>query len=146
MIGSFAAKAKDAVDRLREAGRKVGLLRLRLVRPFPEEKIRRLLEGKKGVAVVDQNISMGKGGILYMELSSALYGRSGQPLITSYIGGLGGRDITPEEFFEMEAETRSAAEKCIAPLPRLLYTETELLEIRKLQAIALGERRGTGNG
>lgn len=59
MMGSFATKAKDAVDRLREAGIKAGLVRPRLLRPLPETAFRELLAGKQGVAVVDQNLSVG---------------------------------------------------------------------------------------
>jgi pyruvate ferredoxin oxidoreductase alpha subunit len=141
MIGSFATKAKDAVDRLRKAGWAIGLLRPRLLRPFPMELIRKALAGMLGVAVVDQNLSVGKGGVLYMELASALYGMEAPPLLLSFIGGLGGRDISPEEFFEMAAVTRKAVEAGKAPPPRLLYTEEELREVRKLQAIAHVERR-----
>jgi pyruvate ferredoxin oxidoreductase alpha subunit len=79
MIGSFATKARDAVDRLREAGHAVGLVRPRLLRPFPEAALRRALAGKKGVAVLDQNLSMGKGGVLHAELASALYGQADAP-------------------------------------------------------------------
>jgi pyruvate ferredoxin oxidoreductase alpha subunit len=103
MMGSFATKAKDAVDRLREAGWRAGLLRPRLVRPWPEEVLRRWLLGRKAVMVVDQNLSMGKGGVLYAELASSLYGQTGAPLLASFIGGLGGRDISAEEFYEMAA-------------------------------------------
>lgn len=141
MIGSFATKAKDAVDRLRKAGWSIGLLRPRLLRPFPMELIRKALAGKLGVAVVDQNLSVGKGGVLFTELASALYGMEAPPLLLSFIGGLGGRDISPEEFFEMAAVTRKAVEEGKAPPPRLLYTEEELREVRKLQAIAHVERR-----
>lgn len=141
MMGSFATKAREAVDRLREAGRAVGLLRPRLLRPFPAEAIRRALSGTKGVAVIDQNISMGKGGVLHTELASALYGFPDAPgVLASFIGGLGGRDIAPEEFFEMAAVTAEAAAEGRTPPPRLLYTESELREIRKFQAIAHVER------
>jgi pyruvate ferredoxin oxidoreductase alpha subunit len=61
----------------------------------------------------------------------------------SFIGGLGGRDIRSAEFFEMVAVTRRAADQGRAPEPRLLYTEQELREIRKLQGIALAERHET---
>ncbi len=61
-------------------------------------------------------------------------------LSVSFIGGLGGRDITPEEFYEMAAVTRQAAADGAAPPPRLLYTDDELREVRKLQAIAHAER------
>ncbi len=146
MLGSFATKAKDAVDRLRDAGLKIGLVRPRLIRPFPEARLKEILAGKKGAAVIDQNISLGKGGVLCAELASALYGRKDAPVLTSFIGGLGGRDISPEEFYEMAAVTRQAAADGVAPPPRLLYTEDELREVRKLQAIAQVERQRLGEG
>ncbi len=79
MLGSFATKAQAAVDRLREAGHSVGLLRPRLLRPFPAEQFRSLLAGKAGVAVIDQNLSMGLGGVLHTELAGALYGDARAP-------------------------------------------------------------------
>ncbi|HEC16107.1 MAG TPA: pyruvate synthase [Sedimenticola sp.] len=140
-LGSFATKAREAVDRLREAGWAVGLLRPRLFRPLPEEKIRQALAGRKGVAVIDQNLSPGRGGVLHAELASVLFGHADMPsILVSFIGGLGGRDISTEEFFEMARVTRRAVEDGKAPPPRLLYTETELREVRKLQAIANAER------
>jgi pyruvate ferredoxin oxidoreductase alpha subunit len=140
MIGSFATKAKEAVDRLRDAGQAVGLLRPRLLRPWPSQALRRALEGVRGVAVIDQNLSLGQGGVLYTELASTLYGVDKPPLLASFIGGLGGRDIGAEEFYEIVAVTRRAADRGQAPEPRLLYTETELRELRKLQGIAAAER------
>ena len=137
MIGSFATKAKEAVDRLRDAGNAVGLLRPRLLRPFPADQIRSALFGKKGVAVIDQNLSVGKGGILHAELASVLYGQpDASPSLVSFIGGLGGRDISAEEFYAMAAVTRQAVNDGKIPPPRLLYTKEELMHIRKLQAIA----------
>jgi pyruvate ferredoxin oxidoreductase alpha subunit len=144
MLGSFATKAKAAVDKLREDGLAIGLLRPRLLRPYPTDEIRRALAGKRGVAVVDQNLSLGKGGILYTELASALYGHAEAPaVLASFVGGLGGRDIRAEEFFEMAAVTRRAADEGVQPAPRLLYTREELREVRKLQAIAVVERDET---
>lgn len=144
MIGSFATKAKEAVDQLRLAGVKIGLVRPRLIRPFPEALLQKILAGKGGVAVIDQNLSLGKGGVLYAELASALYGQKDAPVLTSFIGGLGGRDIAPEEFYEIAAITRQAAQTGVAPPPRLLFTEAELREVRKLQAIAQVERHRLG--
>jgi pyruvate ferredoxin oxidoreductase alpha subunit len=146
MMGSFATKGVDAVNRLRDSGQRVGLVRPRLVRPWPAEELRRALGRARGVAVIDQNLSMGKGGVLHTELASALYGQPNAPVLASFVGGLGGRNIAPEEFFEMAAVTRDAAEKGQAPAPRLLYTEEELREVRKLQAIALAERHETTLG
>jgi pyruvate ferredoxin oxidoreductase alpha subunit len=146
MLGSFATKAKEAVDRLRDAGSAVGLLRPRVLRPFPAMQLRTCLSGKRGVAVIDQNISLGKGGVLHAELASALYGQpQAPPVLASFIGGLGGRDISAEEFFEIAAATRRAAEEGVTPPPRLLYTRGELREVRKLQSIAHVERTELGH-
>lgn len=141
MIGAYATKAIEAVDRLRDAGWRIGLLRPRLLRPWPAEALRRLLLGKRAVAVIDQNLSMGMGGVLHAELASSLYGRPGAPLLASFIGGLGGRDISAEELFEIAKAARKAADDGKAPDPRLLYTHSELREVRKLQAIAAAERK-----
>jgi pyruvate ferredoxin oxidoreductase alpha subunit len=141
MIGSFSSKAREAVDHLRDNGQPVGLIRPRLLRPFPANHLLRLLRGKQGVAVIDQNISMGKGGVLHSELASVLYGQPDMPaVLASFVGGLGGRDISQEEFFEMVKAVQQAIAEGTPPEPRLLYTRNELREIRKLQAIARVER------
>jgi pyruvate ferredoxin oxidoreductase alpha subunit len=140
MMDCFATKAKEAVDRLRENGMKIGLLRPRLLRPFPAQQILNALIGKKAVAVLDQNLSMGKGGVLHSEIASALYGQHDvPPILASFIGGLGGRDFRAEEFYEIAATLQDATKQNKPPAPRLLYTETELRAMRKLQAIAHAE-------
>jgi pyruvate ferredoxin oxidoreductase alpha subunit len=146
MLGSFATKAQAAVDQLREAGHRIGLLRPRLLRPFPAELFRRLLAGISGVAVIDQNLSMGMGGVLHAELAGALYGHARAPSrLLSFIGGLGGRDISLEEFYQIDEVTRTAVAEQHTPPPRLLYTEQELREMRKLQAVASVERDELNN-
>jgi pyruvate ferredoxin oxidoreductase alpha subunit len=145
MMGSFATKAKDAVDRLREAGWPVGLLRPHLLRPFPADDFCRLLKDKQAVAVIDQNISMGKGGVLHAELASVLYGKAGMPpILASFIGGLGGRDITPQEFYEIARLLREASASGETPPPRLLYTEDEFRQQQALQGVAHVERQELG--
>ena len=137
MIGSFATKAMDAVDQLREAGWKIGLLRPRLLRPFPEGDLRQLAAGKKGIAVIDQNLSFGRGGILHTEVTSSLYGQPGAPpVVASFIGGLGGRDIAAEEFYRMAEDLKEACSRGVQPAMRMLYTAGELAAMRKLQIIA----------
>lgn len=137
MIGCFATKAKEAVDRLREAGWSIGLVRPRLLRPFPLQDICKSLSGKKGVAIIDQNLAAGKGGVLHTEICSALYGKKGAPpIVASFVGGLGGRDISPEEFYEIASSLKKAVHEENTPEPRLLYTKNELREIKKLQIIA----------
>ncbi len=143
MIGSFATKAQDAVDQLRKNGWKIGLLRPRLLRPFPEKELQDLVQGKKGIAVIDQNISFGRGGVLYTEVTSSLYGQLDEyPVVASYIGGLGGRDIVAEEFFEMASELKKAwEEKRVLP-KRMLFTASELENIRKLQTVSHVAQQG----
>jgi pyruvate ferredoxin oxidoreductase alpha subunit len=146
MIGCFATKAREAVDRLRDSGVPVGLLRPRLVRPWPGQALYGALRGKRAVAVIDQNLAPGKGGVLHGELASVLYGQpDAPPVLASFIGGLGGRDISAEEFYEIAAQTREVADSGRTPPPRLLYTEDELREVRKLQAIAHAERERLGS-
>ncbi|MCP5041996.1 MAG: pyruvate synthase [bacterium] len=145
MMGSFSTKARAAVDALRDAGERVGLVRPRLLRPFPTADLRSALAGKRAVAVIDQNLSPGGGGWLHGELASALYGVEGAPrVLTSFIGGLGGRDIPASEFFEIASVTRKAADEGVTPEPRLLLREEELREVRKLHAIAYHERNESG--
>ena len=141
MIGSFSTKAREAVDQLRQAGTAVGLVRPRLLRPFPTKALQKVSAGKQGIAVIDQNISMGKGGVLHTEVASALYGTPNAPkILTSFIGGLGGRDISAEEFYEIAKVTKQAVNDEVTPEPRLLYTRDEYREMQKLQAIAHVER------
>ena len=73
MTNAFASKGKAAVDAARAEGRRVGLLRLRVIRPWPADAIRRALRGRRAVAVLDQNLSPGQGGILFQEIAACLY-------------------------------------------------------------------------
>lgn len=107
--GTAAGTARVAVDQAREQGEKVGLLRIKMFRPFPTQALRENLSGKRKVAVLDRNCSFGSGGIFAAELKSALYG-TGSPLVYSYIAGLGGRDITVEMVRSLFAMTRDRSE------------------------------------
>lgn len=146
MMGSFATKARDAVDRLRDAGRAVGLVRPRLLRPLPDAALRAALAGRRAVAVVDQNLATGFGGVLHGEVAAALSGMPAPPILASFVGGLGGRDIGPDELYAMVDEALAAADAGRPPPPRLLYTATELEAMRKLQRVAAAERVETTEG
>ena len=146
MMGCFATKAKDAVDQLRESGVAIGLVRPRLLRPYPTKDLQNAFAGKQAVAVIDQNISMGKGGVLHSELTSILYGQQDAPnIVASFIAGLGGRDISAEEFYQIAEVLKQAVKKNETPEPQLLYTEQELRAMRKMQAIAHVERQELGS-
>jgi pyruvate ferredoxin oxidoreductase alpha subunit len=97
-MGSFSETAMDAIDKMREKGRKVGLLRLRLWRPFPFEEIRQAVKGTEVLIVLDRALSFGAMGPVSSEIKSALYNEVKKPKVVSFIGGLGGRDISLDGF------------------------------------------------
>lgn len=96
-IGSTAGTLRYAVDELRAEGMKVGSIKLRMFRPFPEKEILEALEGKKAVAVMDRAISFGSTGPVFPEVRSALLEADDQPEVVNYVYGLGGRDVPPED-------------------------------------------------
>jgi pyruvate ferredoxin oxidoreductase alpha subunit len=97
-MGSFSETAMDAVDKMRGEGKNVGLLRLRLWRPFPFEEIRQAVKGAEVLVVLDRAISLGAMGPVCSEIKSALYHEAKKPKVVSFIGGLGGRDISLDGF------------------------------------------------
>ncbi|WP_312649088.1 pyruvate ferredoxin oxidoreductase [Aminipila sp.] len=99
IIGSSAGTGKAAVDILRQQGKKVGLIKLRVFRPFPMEELARALAHIRAVAVMDKAESFSTaGGPLFAETRSALYDLENRPKAINYVYGLGGRDITVEDF------------------------------------------------
>ena len=95
--GTIAGTACVAADKCREKGLKVGVLRIRLVRPFPKERIRRALDGAGRVAVIDRDFSPGCGGILAQEVKAALQTLPSAPPVYEFIAGLGGKDVTDRD-------------------------------------------------
>jgi pyruvate ferredoxin oxidoreductase alpha subunit len=101
-MGSICGTVKDAIDEMRADGKKVGLLKIRVFRPFPSEDIIKALSKVKRVAVLDKNISLGsKGGATAIEVRDAMYG-STIP-VKGYVLGLGGRDIRKKDIREIVA-------------------------------------------
>jgi len=97
-MGSFSETAMMAVDKMREAGQKVGLFRIRLWRPFPYQELRQTVAGAQTLIVLDRAISLGMGGPVASEIKSALYALESRPRVVGFVGGLGGRDISPGDF------------------------------------------------
>jgi len=103
--GSITSTARVAVRMLREMGHPVGLLKIRYFRPFPREALQQALKGKKKIAVIDRNNSIGGGGIFCQELRASLVHSPDHPFIYSYIAGIGGTDVTPEVIQKIALDT-----------------------------------------
>lgn len=109
-LGSAVGTARGVVDELRDEGKRVGLLKLRVFRPFPREEIVKLLRGLKAFAVMDRSNSFGAfGGPVFSEIRSACYGSGLELPIANYIYGLGGRDTTFEDIKRVYLETEQVA-------------------------------------
>jgi pyruvate/2-oxoacid:ferredoxin oxidoreductase alpha subunit len=99
-MGSLVMEATVAADILREAGHKVGVLGLRVFRPFPKADVVKALEKSRLIVVFDKNISYGLEGATCSEIKSALYGSSVRAVIRNFIVGLGGRDVKARELVD----------------------------------------------
>ena len=102
VIGSSAGTGKEAVDRLRAEGKKVGLIKLRVFRPFPRIPLAEAMCKVKAVAIMDKAESFSNsGGPLFNEARNSLYDLEDKPYAVNYIYGLGGRDMTVEDFYDI---------------------------------------------
>jgi pyruvate/2-oxoacid:ferredoxin oxidoreductase alpha subunit len=108
--GTITSTSRYVVDQMRDRGEAVGLVKVKMFRPFPTEALRETLAPARRVAVLDRNISPGHGGIFAEEIRSALYDLSPErrPGLYGYIVGLGGRDVTPELIAGLVDQTRQA--------------------------------------
>jgi len=99
LMGAWSGDAKEAVDKLREEGYPIGVLRIRFVRPFPINEIIDVAKGKKGVMVIDRSISFGNAGPLFIEVSSTLTGLN--IALKGVLAGIGGIDVGVNDFTEI---------------------------------------------
>ena len=98
-MGSFGETAKTVIDAKKDRGESVGLINLRLWRPFPFEELRQAAKNAETLIVFDRCISFGgPGGAVSSEVRSALYNEKERPKVVSFIGGLGGRDMSMKDF------------------------------------------------
>jgi len=100
VAGSTAGTTKVSVDELREQGEKVGLLKIKLFRPFPYKQIAEALQNVKNIAVLDRTVSFGSVAPLYSEIVNA----TGRKDLQSYVYGLGGREIFKEDIKKVFSE------------------------------------------
>ncbi len=99
--GTITSTARIVIDRMRDRGIPVGLIKARLFRPFPVEEYRRTLSNVRKVGVIDRNLSYGASGIFYQEIKAAMYNTEKHPPIFGFVAGLGGRDVTPATITEI---------------------------------------------
>ncbi len=109
IVGTAAGTCRQVITDLLAQGEKVGLLRLKMFRPFPTDLIRDISGKAEKIAVIDRNCSFGAGGIFAQEIRAALCNHDRHPHVFSYIAGLGGRDITTGILEEIYRMTRAAA-------------------------------------
>jgi pyruvate ferredoxin oxidoreductase alpha subunit len=115
-MGGIGETAMWAVDQMREKGRPVGLLKIRLWRPFPFEEFRKAASKAKIMVVVDRAVSYGgPGGPVASELRSALYGEPKRPLVVNFIAGLASRDVAPFDFIAMVDKAEGTLQKGVVP-------------------------------
>ena len=112
IIGSAAGTCKAAINKIRETtGKKVGLVKIRVFRPFPEEELAEALNGMKAIAVMDRSeMFSATSGPLGAEVRAALYSAKSQAELVNYFYGLGGRDITVEDFEQVYERLENIAE------------------------------------
>ncbi len=96
-MGSLLGTMKDVVDELRDEGHPVGIIKVRTVRPFPRNQLHDALHNAKVVGVIEKDISLGLEGILCSEIRSAFCGAALTPNISSFVVGLGGRDVRKKD-------------------------------------------------
>ena len=100
-MGSYGETASVAVDKMREAGRSVGLVKIRLWRPFPFDDLKKATLHAKQLVVIDRAISVGACGPVASEVKAALYGNDQRPSVYNFVAGISGRDVTPSDFVKM---------------------------------------------
>ena len=111
-MGSFGETAKTVIDTRKDKGESVGLINLRLWRPFPFEELRQAVKGARTLIVFDRCISFGgPAGPVSSEIKAALYDEKERPEVVSFVGGLGGRDMSVKDFEYVIDRGREIAEK-----------------------------------
>ena len=129
-VGSVASESRGVVDSLRKEGLKVGLISLKLFRPFPVKYLREAFSNAKLIVVFDRDVGYGYEGILSYELKAALYAANNHPEIRSFIVGLGGRDVTHDDLYN--GVKKSIAEQGNHDIQANVHTEfigTQLEEL-----------------
>lgn len=110
-IGSISGLVKETVDKLRNDGKKAGLIRIRYLRPFPNEEIVSAVKNAKALAVLEKDISFGNEGTVYTNVNSALQKAGVSIPVSNFIGGLGGKNISADDIENIFSELKSGKSK-----------------------------------
>ena len=110
-LGSITGLVKQIVDAKREQGEKVGVLKIRYMRPFPKDEVVNALKNAKAVAVLEKDISFGSEGTVYTNVNSALLAGEVQIPTQNYVGGLGGKNVSEEEINSIFEDLKSPDRK-----------------------------------
>lgn len=125
VTNSYSSIVRSGVMALRKEGERVGMLKVKMIRPFPSEEVALALGSARAVAVYEQNLAPGRGGIIYPEVTEALYHSSSRPdVIQSFIGGLGGTQLGL-------GEMRLMLKKCRGPQAAVQGPRDPILLFRK---------------
>jgi pyruvate ferredoxin oxidoreductase alpha subunit len=109
-MGSLTGTARVVAEGLRETGEKAGVVAIRTFRPFPTERITDVLGGVKSAGIMDRAVTPGgASNPLFTEMASALFQTSGRPVLQGFVAGLGGRDVSTDDFRMMFKKTKEAA-------------------------------------
>jgi pyruvate/2-oxoacid:ferredoxin oxidoreductase alpha subunit len=120
--GTIGSTARVTVDTLREKGKKVGMVRIRLFRPFPKAELIEAFEHARKIAVIDRNISLGQEGIFCEELKSVLYSKLRGIPVFGFVLGLGGTNVSPSDIEKVFSMTEKMEQ---APLHPIIELEGE---------------------
>jgi pyruvate ferredoxin oxidoreductase alpha subunit len=124
-MGSYSETAMAAVDELRNNGIKVGLIRIRLWRPFPFDELKEAIINVNTLIVLDRALSFGGPiGPVCSEIRAALYHEPVRPKIVGFAGGLGGRDISSKTF-------ESIIQQGIKKANQDKFNEVQIIEVRE---------------
>ena len=110
-MGSIAGLSREAVDRLRNEGIRIGSIKLRVFRPFPKEDLLEKTKNIKLLIVFDRDASVGMGGIVYSEAAGCLFNQRSKPVMVNYIIGLGGREVTLKDMITLTKEALGKVEQ-----------------------------------
>jgi pyruvate/2-oxoacid:ferredoxin oxidoreductase alpha subunit len=106
---SIASTVRGVVDARRATGELVGMIKIKMFRPFPRAALNRMLQRARKVAVIDRNVSVGSGGIFWLEMCGALLSRH-DLILQGYLAGLGGGDVTPDLIEDILTDLQSRSE------------------------------------